>query len=436
MSGNATKAAADPSAVLDEADLTPIGLTAPQTSAWQDTMSLMAWTCPGFRHLFYKLLTNNKGNYGAVPTKGVPVAATDARNILINPDAFFAYSLRERVFIMGHEIVHNVYGDVEFLRRCAQAGTVPMNDGTTMPFVESYMQRAMDFRINALLKESNIGTPPKDCLLDQNIATANEGVCDVYKKVYEDQENNNGANTGGKTFDWCLSPGQSNGTGSQSRNQQQWGVELAAAQVLESMKSQGKGSGALQRMFEQLLNPVVPWTEHIRGIFNRKVGSGSYDWRRPDRRFIVRDIHFPSRSGNGAGWVVCWGDTSGSIGNDELAKYLAELSSIVEDCMPQRLTVVWCDAAIQRIDEVEEPADLEKIRYDGAPGGGGTDCTPVFDWIAEHTEKPEVFIGFTDGYVDFPPQEPDYLCIWAMTTSKVAPFGDTVHINPEGPLHP
>lgn len=415
-----------------ELDLTPIGLTPQQTSMWQDTMSLMAWTCPGFRHLFYKLLSNNDGLYGAVPTKGVPVAATDARNILINPDEFFKYTLRQRVFIVGHEIVHNVYGDVEFLNQCNRSGCVPMHDGSTLPFRNQTMQKAMDFRINALLKESNIGEPPKECLLDDTIARANEGVIDVYKKVYEDEENG-GQKTGpyGGGFDLVLSPGKSNGTPNQSRNSQQWGVELAAAQVLESMKNQGKGSGALNRMFEQMLNPVVPWTEHIRGIFNRKVGSGSYNWKRPDRRFIVRDIHMPSRSGNGAGWIVCWGDTSGSIGQDELCKYLAELGSIVEDCAPQRITVVWCDADIHKIDEIEEASDLETIKHAGTGGGGGgTDCTPVFDWIAEHTEKPEVFIGFTDGYVDFPPQEPDYLCIWAMTTDKEAPFGDTVHINP------
>lgn len=434
MSANAATTTAVEEA---EPDLTPIGLTPQQTNAWQDTMSLMAWTCPGFRHLFYKLLSNNRGQYGAVPTKGVPVAATDARNILINPDEFFKYSLRERVFIMGHEIVHNVYGDVEFLRRCASAGTVPMNDGTTLPFHESYMQKAMDFRINALLAESKIGSAPSGCLLDPTVATANEGVCDVYKKVYDDQENNNGAKTGGKSFDTVLKPGVSNGTQSQQRNPQQWGVELAAAQVLENMKSQGKGAGALQRMFDQMLNPVVPWTDHIRGIFNRKVGSGSFDWRKGERRWKSYDLHLPSKSGNGAGWVVCWGDTSGSIGTDELCKYLAELSSIVEDCMPSRLTVVWCDADIQRIDEIEEPSDLEKIKYDGAPGGGGTDVDPVFQWIAEHTEQPEVFIGFTDGYVSFPAQAPPIpVIIWAMTSSKVAPFGDTVSINPEGPLHP
>lgn len=407
-------------------------LTPAQTSQWQDTMSLMAWTCPGFRHLFYKLLSNNKGSYGAVPTRRVPVAATDARNILINPDTFFHYSLKERVFIMGHEIVHNVYGDVEFLNRCARAGDVPMDDGTKLPFREGTMQKAMDYRINALLKDSRIGACPKDACLDEEIAKANEGVCDVYRKVYEDEEAG-GPKTGkNRSFDLILSPGKSNGTGSQPRNPQQWGVEIAAAQVLEQMKSQGKMPGALNRMFEEILNPVVPWTEHIRGIFNRKVGSGSYNWRKPDRRFIVRDLHMPSRSGNGAGWIVCWGDTSGSIGQDELCKYLAELGAIVEDCKPQRITMVWCDAAIHHIDEIEEAQDLETIKHAGTQGGGGgTDCNPVFEWIAEHTEVPEVFIGFTDGYVSFPDQAPPIpVIIWAMTTDKEAPFGDTVHINP------
>lgn len=414
-----------------ELEAESLKLTPQQTSAWNDTMSLMAWTCPGFRHIFYKLLSNNNGQYGAVPTHKVPVAATDARNILINPQEFFKYNLKERVFIMGHEIVHNIYNDVEFLKQCHRTGTVPMTDGSVLPFRDSYMQRAMDFRINALLRDSKIGAPPKDALLDDAIATANDGVCDTYRKVYEDQENNGGQKTGGKTFDHVLQPGQTNNTQNQGRNQQQWGVEIAAAQVLESMKSQGKMPGALQRMFEEVLNPVVPWTDHIRGIFNRKVGSGSYNWRKPDRRFIARDLHMPSRSGNGAGWVCVWGDTSGSIGQDELAKYLAELSSIVDDCKPQRLTVVWCDAAIQRVDEIEEACDLERIRYEGAPGGGGTSVHPVFEWIGEHTETPEIFIGFTDGYVDFPDTAPPYPCIWAMTTSKEAPFGEHVRINPE-----
>jgi predicted metal-dependent peptidase len=422
----------------EQDELAPIKLTPDQEAKWGDTMSLMAWTCPGFRHLFYKLLSNNDGKYGAVPTKGVPVAATDARNILINPEPFFQYALKERVFIMGHEIAHNMFGDVEFLNKCARSHTVPMDDGTTLPFREGTMQKAMDFRINAMLRDSRIGAPPKDCLLDDSIAIASDGVCEVYKRVYDDEENNGGKKVGGKSFDKLLAPGKSNGTPSQPRNQQQWQVEVQAASQLEAMKHQGNTPGALQRMFKSILEPVVPWTEHIRGIFNRKVGNGAYDWRKPDRRFIVRDLYMPGRSGNGAGWVVVWGDTSGSISNVELEKYMAELSSIVDDCQPARLTIIWCDAEIHRIDEIGDAADMEHLKAEaatsGVGGGGGTSVMPVMDWIAEHHEKPEVFIGFTDGFVSFPPQAPDYLTIWAATTDHAFPWGDVVRINHK-PVH-
>ena len=49
-------------------------LTAGQVQQWADTMSHMAWTTPGFRHLFFKLLaTNNKA--GQAPHVAVMDAA-------------------------------------------------------------------------------------------------------------------------------------------------------------------------------------------------------------------------------------------------------------------------------------------------------------------------------------------------------------------------
>ena len=406
-----------------------IALTQAQKAEWDKTAALLQWTAPGFRHILYKLLNKTETGYGAVCTKSVPVAATDARNVLINPGPFFAYTLPERVFILSHEIVHNVFGDVEFMHRCKGSGTVPMDDGKTLPYRHGTMNKAMDYRINALLRDSKIGSPPKDCCLDDTIATAATSCTEAYKKVYEDEESG-GKKTGPyQSFDVILAPGTSNGTTSQQRNQQAWATEIATAAALEAMKKQGHGKGALQRMFDSILNPVIPWTDHIRGIFNRKVGSGSYNWRRPDRRFIVRDIHMPSRSGNGANWVVCWGDTSGSIGPAELTRYLGELSGIIEDCKPKRLTVIWCDSSIHGVSELTDAADLVDLQQNGVGGGGGTSVKPVFDWIADSTEKPDVFIGFTDGFVTFPRQMPDYECIWASTTNHTFPWGDVVRIN-------
>lgn len=419
---------------IDIPELDACGLTPEQKAKWEDTMSLMAWTCPGFRHLFYKLLSNNSGEYACVPSKRVPIAATDGKNIVINPDRFFQMDLRERVFVLGHEVVHNVYGDIPYIHRCRRSGTVPMDDGSTMPYDETTMQHAMDYRINALLRDSKIGTPPKTVLLDDKIATANTGVTEAYGKLYEDYQKN-GHPGGG--FDMLLVPGSSNGTDPGSvHNPQQWAVETKAAQTLEQMRSQGSMAGALQRMFNKVLNPQIPWTDHIQGIFNRKVGSGNYNWRKPDRRFIIRDLYMPSRSGNGAGWVVVWCDTSGSIGTAEMTQYLAELSDIVEGCKPERLSVVWCDADIHRIDEVAEAADMAHLVADaqanGVGGGGGTSVDPVFTWINEQVgSRPEVFIGFTDGYVSFPESQPDFLAIWASTTDHDYPWGDVVRIHPK-----
>lgn len=415
--------------------INPEELTPQQRAQWGDTMSLMTWTCPGFRHLFYKLLTNNRGVIAAVPSRQVPIAATDSRNIIINPDTFFKLSLPQRVFAIGHEIIHNVFGDVQFLHRCQLAGSVPMSDGTTRPFINKMMQFAMDYRINALLQDSKIGSPLPGICLDPEIGKADDSVVDIYKKLYDDAESE-GRIQHGTLPGWILTPGASTGqTPSQAApNQAQWAVETAAAQTMEALKSQGKMAHALQRFFNQILNPVVPWTDHIKGIFNRKVGSGSYNWRKPDRRFITRDLYMPSRSGNGAGWVVVWADTSGSIGQEELCRYMAELTEIMETCQPKRLTICWCDAQIHRVDEIEEIADMDHMKADidgDDIGGGGTDMHPVLAWIDDQTERPEIMIALTDGYVTFPEAEPDFMMIWASTTDIEYPFGDVVRINPD-----
>lgn len=409
-----------------------IELTPEQARQWSETMTLMAWTAPGFRHLFFKLLTNNNGQSYAFWTREVPIAATDGKNILLNPDTFFALNMKERVYALAHEVLHNVYNDVNLVWQCHNSGTVPLHDGTTLPYDNTRLQHAMDYRINALLQEGRIGQVIKGTLCDPSIATGKDSVFDVYKKLYEAD---GGQPRGGGAFDQVLKPGTSTGQDPQSaasgRSQQQWQVETATAAALEE-KKQGRGAGLLKRFFKDLLEPEIPWTEHIQSLVRRATGSEGYNWKRANRRYIIQDIFAPSKSGFGAGWIVVWGDTSGSIGQAELNKYMGELSGIIDECHPRRLTVVWCDDAVQKVDELEDSMDLERVRAEGpGNGGGGTSCDPVFAWIKDEMETPDLFIGFTDGYVTFPHNEPAFPVIWAMTTDKNAPFGDHVRIHPE-----
>lgn len=447
-------------------------LTADQRKKWEDTMSMMVWTAPGFQHILYKLLNaqnNANGDHVALMSQEAGIAMTDGKNVILNPDSFFLMQLPERVFVLGHEIIHNVYGDVEMLHRCVNSGKVPMNDGTSVPFNNDTMQRAMDARINALLIESRIGKAPKvgpalkgwlDGMGAQTKAggafqtgspfghfddtvKGHESVLDIYKKYYEEdfpdgdgEGQGKGNNPGG--FDTLAKPGKSTGQNpqqaAQDRNPGQWAVEIAAAQTIEQARSQGKMAAALQRMFKQILEPEVPWVDHIETLINRACGGGGYDWNIPNPWLGNTDnddeqYFAPSDTGHGAGWIVMWGDTSGSRSDAEIASNMAELAGIMEAVNPQRMTILWCDAEIDYVDEIIDPSDLANIQARGTAGGGGTSMQPVLDWIAEQPDTPELFIGFTDGYVSFPDRELPYPTIWASSTDKAYPFGQVVRVN-------
>jgi predicted metal-dependent peptidase len=415
----------------------PCGLTKEQLGKWNATCSMMAWKCPGFRHLWYKLLNNHGGEYTALMTKSVPVAATDGKNIMVNPDRFFGLDLPGRVFVMGHEIVHNVYDDVNFLHLCGRRGKVPTSDGTELPFRNSTMQKAMDLRINALLHHAKIGRIPKHpdgkimgCF-DEKM-TGEEGILDVYKKVYEeegpDHPDQGAGGAGG--FDQVMAPGtstgQSPGQAAQQRNPQQWATEIAAAQILEASRTQGKMAAGLKRMFEKILEPEVDWRSHIQTLINRVTGSGGWNWQQPDEWWAPHEFFSPRRSGRGAGWIAMWGDTSGSRSDTDVASTAGETAGIIEDVNPARLTMIWGDAAVQNVEELNEASDLRNLQ---PKGGGGTSLQPIYDWINQQMEKPDLFIGFTDGYVDFPTPPAGVPIIWASSTDAPYPYGQVVRVN-------
>lgn len=420
-------------------------LTPQQERKWEETRVALLWGSPAFAHIFYSMMNNVNSKYVALFTKDprIPIAATDGATLILNPDTYFEFNLSERVFVANHEIMHCIHQHMVAAHHYKSRGKVTYQDGTNIPYEHSLMNQAQDYVINDLLVEASISncTMPKDKagqlmgLHDKTVGTSMDSAVDVYKKLYQDQKGGkgNGKPGPGKGFDEHLSPGTSQGKDPtqavQQHDSQEWATAIAAA--ANSARAQGKLPAGLDRLFKELLNPAVDWREHIQGLFARRVGGGSYDWRKPDRRLITRDIYAPGRSGFGAGDVVIGADTSGSIGSRELDMFFAELSGILEDVKPKRLFIIWCDAKVHRVDEANDPGDLRTIRHKGAPGGGGTSFIPVFEEIRNQGIEPEVLVYLTDGYGTFPSQAPGYPCIWGNISppgSVKYPFGDVVDV--------
>jgi predicted metal-dependent peptidase len=408
---------------IDRVELTP-----EQSLKWEHTRTALMWKCPAFTHILITMLDTAGSKHIAVFTKAIPTAATDGATLLYNPDWFFKLPLAERVFVTAHEIMHGILNHLILGYALSQRQEITYADGTKLKYNHKQMNVAMDLVINDMLVKSGIGVMPKEGCHDPAAVTGNDGFLDAYRKIYTDDESGGGGRGG---FDEHAEPGS--GTGKSptqakaERDDGEWQAQVSAA--MHAARVQGKLPAGLERLLNEVLEPKVDWREHIQALFARRLGSGSYDWRRPDRRLIEQDIYAPSRSGFGAEHVVVAIDTSGSIGQSELDMFMAEVSGILEEIRPRRLSCVMCDAAINAVHELQDAIDLTSIKL---VGGGGTDFRPVFDWITEQGGTPDALAYLTDGLGCFPDQAPNYPVIWgSIYEPAVYPFGDVVQVPPQ-----
>lgn len=447
----------------------PCAITPKQQEAITLGTAYLMWQQPFFSCLLIDQMR-------IVYTRGVPIAATDGKSIFLNPDTYCLMKVNERGFVLAHEVAHAVFDHPRLGWRLSQAGRVLYADGEILPYNHELMNQAMDYVINAMLIKSNVGAMPKMVnimgkmeqvgLCDPFIATGVESTIDVYRSLYRQQPppppgkgkgkgKDRGQGQGSSNsqsdpdegegegqgegegdhggFDRHLKPGEGSGQtpaqAEREHNDMTWRHAVAAA--AQTARTMGKMPAGMERLVDDYLEPPVDWREFIEGFLSRTLGGGGYTWERGDRRFLVRrpdPIYVPARSGHGCGTVVVAVDTSGSIGERELTLFFGCLSGILSDCKPQRIVVMWADAAVGRVDEVEDAMDLDVLRRKGAVGGGGTDFRPVFDEVEEMGLSPDALVYLTDMHGTFPDMAPRYPVIWAKITDVEAPWGEQLRL--------
>jgi predicted metal-dependent peptidase len=423
-----------------------VELTSQQARMWSETLAAVNWIAPGFTHILYSLLNKRGDSQVACFTEAIPcAAATDGAQLLFKPSQFFKLTLMERVFAVCHEISHCVADHCGMGYQMKKRGEIVMGN-KKLEYDPMHANIVQDYIINDMLIDAKFGTFNKNWLHDTNIATFKDDWVEVYFKTYKKRKKPPGG--GGKPcedgqtpvgpgqFDQHLDPGTSEDKSpedAEPRNPQEW--QQAVAESLAVARAQGKCPASFEMFFGEMLEPKVDWRDHIKSLIARKVGSGGYDFRRPDRRLIVRDIVAPGRSGHGAGLVVIGMDSSVSIYSDPtlIDRWLGELTGIMEEVRPREVRVVWCDAKVQRVDELTHSGDIDEVRYKGAKGGGGTSFVPVFKYVEEEDLNPDCLLILTDGNGEFPSEAPRYAVIFGDISGNPGkyPFGEVVEVPTE-----
>jgi len=208
--------------------------------------------------------------------------------------------------------------------------------------------------------------------------------------------------------------------------EQEW--KLAVAQAAQMAAAAGNLPGCFKSFVKDVLSPKAPWQQLLRE-FMRNPCKDDYSWSRPNRRHIGNGLYLPSAHSERLGTFALFIDTSGSVSDDMLSAFIAEINGILDEIKPELTIVIPCDAVVHEEGIRFYMSDDYPVEYE-ALGRGGTRFQPAFDWVEQNLDEPPVCAAyFTDMAPCDDPQDPGYPVLWMDYAGGYAPdlpFGERV----------
>ncbi len=336
---------------------------------------------------------------------------------------------QELNFVVAHEAGHKMYRHLTTWRKLYDENPGLANS-------------ACDYVINLMLKdldpqERTIRMPvwPDGPMKGKPMGLIDERFRGMNtKQIYDILKQEQGEGGGGDGFDEHDWDDYVNGLSDDEKKQLAREIDQAIRQgQIAHAKVAGKGAGGLDRSIQELLEPKIDWREVLREFVKSMCrAKDTSSWRRVNRRFLSTGTYMPSMIGERVGHLVIGIDTSGSIGDKELAEFLGEVKGIAEEVNPEKVDLLYWDSEVAAHEEYGE-ADVSNIVSSTKPaGGGGTSPSCVSEYLKEKKIEPECVIMLTDGYVgsDWGNDWPSPL-LWVLVggNTDIAPNGKTIHVN-------
>ena len=335
---------------------------------------------------------------------------------------------QELNFVVAHEAGHKMYRHLTTWRKLYDEN--PGLANSACDYVINLMRKDLDPQERTIRMPVWPDGPMKGKpmgLIDERFRGLNT------KQIYDilKQEQGEGGGDGFDEHDW---DDYVNGLSDDEKKQLAREIDQAIRQgQIAHAKVAGKGAGGLDRSIQELLEPKIDWREVLREFVKSMCrAKDTSSWRRVNRRFLSTGTYMPSMIGERVGHLVIGIDTSGSIGDKELAEFLGEVKGIAEEVNPEKVDLLYWDCEVAAHEEYSE-ADVSNIVSSTKPaGGGGTSPSCVSEYLKEKKIEPECVIMLTDGYVgsDWGNDWPSPL-LWVLVggNTDVAPNGKTIHVN-------
>jgi predicted metal-dependent peptidase len=324
-----------------------------------------------------------------------PTAKTNGVNVIYGRAFVDSLNDKQLAFLILHENMHKAYRHLQVWDKLWKKNAQLANS-------------ACDYVINLQIRDYDVAGNDVEMPTDANGDVL--GLIDekyrgmdahqiflLLEKEQQEQEQDGSGGGGGQGMDEHDWENAQEGT---PEEQEQVAKEIESA-LRQGAILAGKMGGSVSRDMQDLLTPKVNWKDALRDFVKTSTqGKDQTTWRRLHKRYIGIDIIMPSTYDEKVGSIVVAVDTSGSIGQAELAQFLSEVKSICDEVSPEQIDLLYWDTAVAG-HETYMGAELASLtETTQAKGGGGTspECVPFF--IKENRLEPECVIMLTDGFID------------------------------------
>ena len=315
-------------------------------------------------------------------TEWCATAATDGRALYYNRNFFEDLTNKQVEFVIGHEILHNVF---DHLGR---------NEGRN----RKVFNIAADYCVNGQLIRDHIGEqPPKIPIFHdpQHYGKSAEQVYDELMEKYDDEELEQLGKLLDEHIDWDKDDG--NGRPSYTKEELKAIRDEIREATIQAANAAGAGNtpAGVARLIKDLTEPKINWRQYLRQQIQSLIKS-DFSFTRPNRKGWGLGAVLPSMK-NEETIDICVGlDMSGSI-TDAMGKdMLSEIKGIMDEYKDFKVKI-WCfDTSVyneQDFDSYENDIESYELK-----GGGGTEFDANWTYMKEHNITPKKFIMFTDGY--------------------------------------
>ena len=341
-------------------------------------------------------------NISVLPNPEIETARTNGLVIQFNPDFFLGLSKEDRLFVLMHEVLH-----IALMHPLRAIGKK-----------EKLWMVACDHVVNLVLEGYGMHFSGQH-LADKRFKgmTAEK----VYRLLYEEDNDDEP-----DMNDQEAPPSEEQ----QKQMEQEVQDTLVKASVQTEMNGQTKEGipSELQKMFDELNNPVIPWTILLQR-FLQETAKNEYLFTRPNRRYFPK-FYLPSLQGEGLSRIDFVVDTSGSIGNKEFTAFLSEVDQVLKQYKPEKIGFSQFDHQYRGTEIIDKFTDITSVKM---KGGGGTNISSTMKHLAEEVKDTKAIVVFTDGYLETNVIQPSVPVLWAVYDNPnfKAHFGETVHFNLE-----